>query len=514
MARREDHVLPHGANPQNLETSPAPSFEQVVLFSGSAIGVIIGVNMKPLEALKAFFRPAETTLALPDSPFVVIDREKTIEKLRLDSRAKESGSNEQPPSNETSLDSVEAEILAEISEHLNRAQIEADNNLKVYAQRLAELVLLRELSSVNGASETARGDYKAAVIGWKNRLANVADKIRESYDELATFKAEHSLRRPAHDVPTPIYTWSTIFVSGIIEALGNTAFLRVNDSLGLVGGLVAATVVAGVNVGVSAFVGRTVWPYLFHKDLWRKLLAWIGSFGWVLFVLGWNLLAAHFRDAKASGLESPEVQAISLLWENTFDLSSIYSYGMLLLGAIFAIISAAAGFKMDDPYPGYGAIYRRHEDRCEDYASQIEEALGQLQSIRDMRIGLLQNVRDQLRMQFSERGQIIEARKALIGRFDAHQDYLETVANSLLEHYRAANRAARTSPTPQHFSKRWHLSKGSLPPLAEIPSIEAEVEAAQAGLALAIQTISTTYSEVIEGFDSLEAIKRSLANGN
>src|SRR5690606_4073015 len=133
----------------------------------------------------------------------------------------------------------------------NRAQIDAENNIKVYGQRLAELALLRELSSVTGASETALGDYKTAIIGWRNRLANAADAIRESYQELATFKSEHNLRRPAHDVPLPIYTWSTIIVSGIIESLGNTAFLRVNDAFGLVGGFVAATVVAAVNVGFS-----------------------------------------------------------------------------------------------------------------------------------------------------------------------------------------------------------------------------------------------------------------------
>jgi len=469
--------------------------------------------MKPLDALRAFFRPTDTTIALPDSPFVAIDREKTIEKLRLDERGEQAGANELPPSDAEEFDAVEAEIVAEIAEQLNRAQIDAENNIKVYGQRLAELALLRELSSVTGASETALGDYKTAIIGWRNRLANAADAIRESYQELATFKSEHNLRRPAHDVPLPIYTWSTIIVSGIIESLGNTAFLRVNDAFGLVGGFVAATVVAAVNVGFSAFIGRKVWPYLFHRDAWRRLLAWAGSAAWVVLVIGWNLLAAHFRDAKALGLETPESQALTLLLNSPLGLSSIYSYGLLLLGFIFAMVSAAAGFKMDDPYPGYGPIYRRHEDRCEEYASEIEEALNELKSIRDSRIGLLQNVRDQLRMQFAERGQIIDARKALVSRFEGHQEYLETVANSLLDHYRAANRRTRTTPAPQHFNKRWRLTRLSLPTFAELPGIESEVEAAQAALGQSIETISSAYNEAIESFASLESIKGSLSHG-
>lgn len=466
--------------------------------------------MKPLDALRSFFRPLDTTVALPDSPFVVIDRDKTIEKLRLDKRAEEAGTNDMPPSDIDELDTVEIDIIAEIKEQLNRAQIEADNNLKVYAQRLAELALLRELSSVTGASETARGDYKTAVIGWRNRLANAADAIKASYQELAAFKEEHQLKRPAHDAPSAIYTWSTILISGILESFGNTAFLRVNDAFGLVGGFVAAVVVAAVNVGFSAFIGRVIWPYIFHRDRWKNLMALAGCMTWITLVIVWNLLAAHFRDAKALGLESPETQALQLLMTNPLGLTSIYSYGLLLLGIVFAMISAAAGFKMDDPYPNYGPIYRRHEQRCDEYAGAIEQALEQLQSIRDSRIGLLQNVRDHLRIQFAERGQILEARKALVSRFDAHLDYLETVTNSLLDHYRVANRRVRKSPAPAHFNKPWRMSKVSLPPFAELPSIEEEVEAAQVALSQSIQTISNLYNEVIESFVSLEHIKGSL----
>lgn len=468
--------------------------------------------MKALDALRTFFRPPDTIIALPDSPFVVVDRDKTIEKLRLDKRAEEAGLNDSPRPDEEELDVVEADIIAEIKEHLNRAQIDADNNLKVYGQRLAELALLRELSSVTGASETAQGDYKTAVITWRNRLANAAEAIKSSYQELALFKADHHLKRPAHDAPSAIYTWSTILISGVLESFGNTAFLRVNDAFGLVGGFVAAVVVAAVNVGFSAFVGRVVWPYLFHRDLWRKLLALTACGAWIALIVAWNLLAAHFRDAKALGLESPETQALHLLRSNPLVLTSIYSYGLLLLGIVFALVSAAAGFKMDDPYPGFGPIYRRHEQRCDEYAGEIEQALEQLQTIRDSRIGLLQNVRDQLRMQFSERGRIIEARRALVSRFDAHQEYLETVTNSLLDHYRAANRRFRKAPPPAHFNMRWRLARVALPPHAELPSIEREVEAAQIALSLSIQMISQAYNEVIESFESLENIRGSLSH--
>jgi hypothetical protein len=469
--------------------------------------------MNPLDALREFLRPKGVTVALPDSPFVAIDADKEAERLRIDKRAEERGKSELPATDSSEPDSVESEIAGEMAEQLNRAQIDAENHIKVYGQRLAELSSLHDLSFVTGASETALGDYHTAINVRRNRLTNARDSIRESYDELQMFKKEHGLRRPAHDVPSPVYTWSVVIISWILESLGNTAFLRVNDAFGLVGGFVAATVVAGVNVGVSAFIGRKVWPYLFHRDGWRNLLAWAGCAGWVILLVGWNLLAAHFRDAKSMGIPDPETQALALLAAHPLKLASIYSYGLLLLGFIFGSASAAAGFRMDDPYPGYGPIYRRHEARCDDYADEIEDAFEELQDIRGTHMALLQSVRDQIRTQFAERGQIVEARKALASRFAAHQDYLETVGRRLLDRYRDGNRAARSTPPPVYFDDPFRLGPVSLPTFTDPPSIEKEVERAQASLAQSIETVSQAYNDALQSFESLDSIKASLPHG-
>jgi hypothetical protein len=469
--------------------------------------------MKALSALRDFFRPNEPTIALPDSPFVVIDREQALRRLKVDDRATKAGEAELPPSDSTSLDGSESEIIAEMGEYLNRAQIEAAENHNVYGQRLAELALLRELSSVTGASQTALGDYRAAVKGWRNRLANAADAIRDSYQELSVFKRDHRLERPAHGVPPAIYTWSAILGSWVLESFLNTAFLRVNDDLGILGGLVAALVVAAVNIFAAYMAGRYAWPSAFHRDARRRFPALAGLILWFLFLIAWNLFAAHFRDAKSMGIADPEVQALPMLLESPFGLNSIYSYGMLIMGIFFAAIAALAAYKMDDPYPGYGAIYRRHEARCEDYADEIDSALEELRAIRDEGIRSARVVREQLQLQFAERGQIIAAREAHRARYDEHQEYLETVGNFLLDQYRSANVKARTTPAPRHFAERWRVPRSALPPVPAEPSIQAEVEAAQRSLDQSIETISAAYNEAIESFPSLEDIKRSLTNG-
>lgn len=469
--------------------------------------------MSVLRSLRDLFRARDTTIALPADPFIVIDRDLAIEKLRLDERGASNGSKDFPPTDAEGFDDVEAEIVAEVTEHSNRARIEAWNNHRLYGERLAELAMLRDLSQVTGLSEQALGDFKATVINKDGRLALAKDDIRGSYQELAAFKQEHGLSRPAHRGLLPVYAWSSILVSWVLESALNTAFLRVNDDHGLIGGFVAAMVVAGVNVFLSAWVGRACWPYLLYKYPFGRVLALAGCGVWVTVLVIWNFLAGHFRDAKVAGLENPEGAALRLFAEAPLQFDTLNSYGLLVAGFVFAVIAATAAFRMDDPYPGYGAIYRRHEDRCEAYADEIEITLEELTQTRDEAIEEAVQTREELASQFRRRGDILAAREMHRQRYREHQDYLETIGNALLAHYRAANVRARTTPAPKHFGEKWSLPRTELPPDVNESSLETEVGRAQDALTASIRTISAAYDAAIGSFEHLDRIRASLSDG-
>ena len=389
----------------------------------------------------------------------------------------------------------------------------ADSGPQSDGERMSELALLRELSTLTGASELATGDYRATVIKRKGELALARDAIKESYRELDDFKAEHGLRRPAHRGILPIYAYSSIAIAWFLESAANTAFLRVNDDAGLLGGFVAAAVVAAVNVFSSAFIGRKVLPFLFFKHQPQRSYAHVAAAIWLSLLFAWNLLAGHFRDAKANGLQNPENAALELFQNNLLQFESIYSYGLLAAGILFAIGAAIAGYKMDDPYPGYGETYRRHQDRCEDYAEQIEAAIEDLQDIRDEAIDRAQELREELGEQFRERGDIIASRESLRTRYRDHQDYLEDQANALLSHYRGVNIRARGDGAPKHFKSKWELKRTELPQVTDEPIVDAEVLRAQEALQHSITTVSNAYNEAIESFEHLDRIKGSLTNG-
>lgn len=470
--------------------------------------------MSALEMLKRFLRPLDTGSVVTTDPFVVIDRARAIEKLKLEERATHNGSRNYPAAQSTGLDEVEQDIVAEFQQLAARAQSEAASNHKVYGQRLSELSLLRELSSITSNSETALGDFRNLVMNVRGRLSLAEDQVRDSYQELLDFKTEHGLKRPAFKGVSSLVAWSTFLISGIVESILNSLMLKVNDDYGYLGGFLAAVVISSINVGMAAFVGRFLFPSHYHKSLVRKFVAWVLTAVWIAFALLWNLLAAHFRDVKAIGMEMPEKQALVEFVNGPWQLDSIYSYGLLALGIIFSIVAAVTALKMKDPYPGYGELYKRHEDRCREYSDHIEDATDELTVIRDEATSKADSIRRQLSVQFRERGQIIASREFHRNSYNNHQLHLEETCNGLLDYYRDRNRQARTNAEfPMHFNQRYQLNINQLPLPTDEPTIEKEVLAAQNSLSEAITRIGAAYGEAINSFRRLDVIKQELRHG-
>lgn len=471
--------------------------------------------MPAFDQLRKFFAPTDSTIALPTDAFIVIDRDRAATKLGIEQRAERNGRNNYPPADSDDLDDVEQQIVADISEHAVRAQIDAATHHRIYGERLSELTLLRQLATITGASSRAISDFKTIVFNRKGKLSNAKDAVRDSYEDLAIFKREHALRRPAHVGLSRLAVFSTISLSWLFESLLNTTFLRVNDEYGLIGGFVAAAVVAAVNVGTSALAGRFLWPHAIHRSRSRKFLGLTACGIWAVLIVAWNLLAGHFRDAKAGGLPAPETMALHLLSSRPFQFDSIYSYGLLIFGIVFALVAAGTAFAADDPYPGYGSLYRRHERRCEEYSDEIQDSLEELTETRDEAIESATDVREELARQFRERGHIISAREMHRTRFRDHQSYLEEIANTLLKQYRAANVRFRSDGrVPSHFGRSWLLKRSELPTDSDWAVVDAEVVRAQKTLTDSIAEISAAYDEAIGSFDHLDKIKESLKNAS
>lgn len=263
--------------------------------------------------VRRFFDRSEPLHAPMDDPFIQIDRTEATSSLRLRARGAEQGALELPATSMQTLDVVEADVAAFIQDHFERAQIDAANSIRTYDSRLNALSLIANLSSIRTQAMIALSDFKAEVVNRRGRLTTSRDAIVDSYAELRDFRKHNLLRRPAHDAPPSTATIGTILVCWLLETIANSMFLRLGDSMGWLGGVIAAAVVGAINVGVAAVVGRVVWPLVNRRETGMRVVGWLAIATWFILTVTWNLLAGHYRDAKSLALPSPETAALGMI---------------------------------------------------------------------------------------------------------------------------------------------------------------------------------------------------------
>ena len=470
--------------------------------------------MNPFKALQGFFSSNVGDTLPPTSPFVQIKRDEWVKRHKLKERGVERGQMGQPPANATTFDDVENEILSAVGAELNGAQIFARDQVSAYDDRLSGLQLLTHLSNIRAKTAEAVGDFKTLVMEWLNEVELPTRDVRSSFSDLEDFKRLHGIRKPAKDVPPKIVTWGVIAIAGLFEVLANAVFLRVNDDLGYLGGIIGAIVVSAINIIFAYLFGRYLIP---RKNLQDPIQKWIGLGSaalWAILALLWNLLAAHYRDAKFSSVPTPEIAAWEQLWANPAGLDGIFSLGILIMGLFVSVVVLVDAYKMDDPLPGYGEKSRDFQATCDAYVRKVAAANRELTGVRNDAIRGAEEVKRQLGLQLDERDRIAKAYERFSARFNEHLEYLEQEANYLLSVYRTENRKARSEPDPAHFGERYEISKIPIEPLHLPNTRDEDIEAAGRDLDACIAAVSSEFEASIEQFPALKELLRDLEDSH
>lgn len=458
------------------------------------------------STIRDFFKSSDTFESTLSNPYLNFDTTKVARELRLAERGQENGAQNLPSTGATQADAVEEEVSARVTRAWQQATSEAERWFLGIDQRISNLSFLTQLPTIQSSAIQIDSQIKASVMQATLRLTTARDGVQQSYEQLRTFQQEHNLRRPAKLVPSEYKTSGAIALTWLVETAANAMLLRENDDLGLIGGIGAAAAIGVINVGLAVFIGRMVWPRMNHRPPVSYI--YIGlTLLWALFVGSWNLLAAHYRDAKVAGIEAPEFAALGMMGEFP---ASIYSGGLFILGVMSAIIAAIAAFKMSDPYPGYAEVWNEHEQRCADYAGEIEAASDALKELHDEASDEFNNIRIGLTQQLADQSRALTSRQAFAQRLTRYHEELEQAGRQLLAIYRDQNRAARSEPPPSHFEQPFSLPPPNIPPAPQVAVTKADVERGDYILSDAQKVVSAAFLEGVRSFETLEALKARL----
>ncbi len=182
------------------------------------------------------------------------------------------------------------------------------------------------------------------------------------------------------------------------------------------------------------------------------------------------------------------------------------------MGLFIWMDAAADGFKMDDPYPGYGKISRKHEEIIHEYTDEKTNIIDDLSHTRDQALEYIRNARQSLAEDSSTLSNALDCRSRLMHNFEEHQVYLNRAANDLLSVYRNANMGARTAPAPGYFNNSYALPKPlAAPPLPNVINkmmLEARVGETDEALKDAINLVATQFEKAVGEFRQIGEFTR------
>ncbi len=385
---------------------------------------------------------------MPDTGiFPNIEVQRMATELHLEGEGSNRGKRDFPETSAASLDLVEKRIIERVIEHRCQGLDTFHEHRTVYEERITRDIHADFQNDVN----TAQTNFQTAIAIWRNELSSSRDYLKTVSKELDDFRRDNQITRANHEGYGVLqwFVWFLFFL--IFESVLNGVFFAESHVMGIAGGVGIAFGISFINVGFASVFGYGV-RYFNHVLLWKKVV------GTAIFVIAvvltalFNFFVAHFRDAmtqEGATWDQAAGRAIDHITAGNFFPESIEAWLLALLGLLMAGLAGWKAYSADDPYPGYGRVWRKKHE-AEHYYNTVP---AEVTKKRDEALQKLADAHE------SVEDKIEDVRRASIewdllhNQFGVFLEQCNQKVNLLLKTYREANTQERQTPAPKYFSE-------------------------------------------------------------
>ena len=341
------------------------------------------------------------------------------------------------------------------------------------------------------------------------------EDVSVSYRDFAAFRQRSGLTRLA-DYSHRQGALITILGCLIVEVVLNATLLMEVNAFGLIGSSVQMGLIGAVNVLIAGAAMGALLRWCHHIALWRKFFSWLGIVLIVAAVVSFNLVVGHFRDSMQAVLSDPSAD-IFALGSDTFQrflagwasLDSFQSFLLVLLGILFFSVASWKWFQRDDIYPDYGRRDRELKKVRANYVKEFDRVNDDLQKTYQKYKSKLEDIRHKLEIQQSQWRNICIRGENLVVNYTINLKQYQHDLEFLLNHYRTANRNARTDPEPPHFKKLKRVDASILKPPAFNPPAETSLKGVMDQVHTAISRLQDVFRNSMRKYPILEAVMAS-----
>lgn len=448
-----------------------------------------------LKTISDIFRSDEF---LPSSAvFPDIDKDRLEKDLDLKKEASTRGSDNQPETDSETLDHIELKAISRVEDLRRRGLENYETNRRVYSERLNKAVSARML--VETEANDSKAKFAEEVTKWKSLMVTPRERVQETYRWRKLFRKINKLERPAKPVGSLLTLIGIALIMIILESVGNAYLFAQKNTLGLLGGLMAAFLVSLGNVAASTILGMATQLSNCRGfvNLFKKLAGVSFFLFWVGFALIYNLGVAHFRDAveRIGEWREAGTAAIQTIKSSTWSLYTMESYVLLILGLVISIISFWKGYNHGDPYPGYAKVAADVINARDDYIDHLEDSIETLAEHRDDAVNGLRAANDEVHRNINDSVDALYGQKALQANLNPFLEQCNISVNYLLSVYRDANKAARSDDPPAYFNTPYSFEVFEIPDEEVERRQEAEEQAKEVA-----DLVNTSIQEIFEVF--------------
>jgi len=204
--------------------------------------------------------------------------------------------------------------------------------------------------------------------------------------------------------------------------------------------------------------------------------------------------------------------------ENPFGLIELESWMLFAIGVLFATVTLVDIITFSDIYPGYTKRQMRWDEEQEEYKVEFDSLIQELDDIKEDYNDNLKAIGNALSSRQRELDNILSGRNRLASLYASHHEQLQRAANSLFSYYFEANRAARTTPVPERFNRRFIVSKMELSSSKSFQPREAQkikdrISEAKQILDDQVQLVLAEYAQGIRQYRNLDILNKEYAYG-
>ncbi len=375
---------------------------------------------------------------------------------RLKECGKEDGARNIPAPTASAPSLVEQSIFGDISAERDRTGTGLASQLRAYRDALSSLQTGMDVAGMRHSADEARAQFSEIRSHLGGEIGALRDNAVQLATEMDDFKKKNRLARAPRLPGDRRMAIAWLSVCALVESGLNGVFFASGSDLGLLGGVLLAICLSGLNIVLGFLAGWYSFRSI-HSWRWSQSAAGvIGSGVYLAFVLGFNGFVAHYRDQfQSTGDATEPLKVWHHLIGATFDLGSINSWLLFAVGCVFSLFAVVKGHGFDDPYPGFGSHERRRAAASAAYSERRRHLIEDASMIRDDYAEKARNAIEGLKAASSQRHQIQAARARLLAEYNAVEANLADAAQQLLAIYREANLAARNTPPPPHFNVRF-----------------------------------------------------------